>query len=175
MLVTRKKNSVRNGRARFPLGSDKKGDVSPKGIFFQREANYEGSLVKSNNVEVLSNHPNPTCSVCDVSNQGVASNVDLGNLEGGFKALSPVQKVEVIRTDGKHHLVPLGTKTRGGRSIGVKGSKSLKRQHPLASQRALSSKNAQNNENRGKLLELKQYNTVWLGSMAPKQPSSGAR
>ena len=116
-----------------------------------------------------------TCAVCDVFDQGAAPNVDLGNLEGGFRAASPVQKAEVNRTDGKHHLVPLGTKTRGSRSIGVKGSKSLKRQHPSASQRASSSKNLRSNENRRKLLDLKQYNTVWLGGMAPKQPNSGAR
>ena len=83
MLVTRKKNLVRNGRLRFPLGSDHKGDVSQKDIFVLREENYEGGLVKSNNVKVLSNYSNPTHAVCDVSIQGVAPNGDLGSFQSG--------------------------------------------------------------------------------------------
>nr|POE58066.1 hypothetical protein CFP56_60011 [Quercus suber] len=82
ILVTRKKNSIRNGQSRFPLGSDHKGDVSPKGIFFQRKKNYEGGSVKSNNEKVLSIHSNPTHARCEVFVLGVALNGDLGNPKG---------------------------------------------------------------------------------------------
>lgn len=62
MLVTRKKNLVRNGQTRFPLGSDLERDVSPKGIFVQKGVNREDlrddGLVKPNKVDLLSNQPN---------------------------------------------------------------------------------------------------------------------
>ena len=54
MLVTRKRNLVRNGRSRSPLGSEMKGDVSPKGISVQRGENIEGSSVKTIKERVLS-------------------------------------------------------------------------------------------------------------------------
>lgn len=61
MLVTKKKNLVRNGQTRFPLRSDLERDVSPKGIFVQKGVNREdlrdGGLVKPNKVDVLSNQP----------------------------------------------------------------------------------------------------------------------
>jgi len=73
MFVTRKKNLVRNGWSRFPLGSDLERDVSPKGIFVQKGANSEdlkdGGLVNSNKVEVLSNQFDSKHVVCDVPDQ----------------------------------------------------------------------------------------------------------
>ena len=54
MLVTRKRNLVRNGRSKSPLGSEMKGDVSPKGISVQRGENIEGSSVKTIKERVLS-------------------------------------------------------------------------------------------------------------------------
>ena len=42
MLVTRKRNGVKNGRPRSPLGSEMKGDISPKGLNVQRGENMEG-------------------------------------------------------------------------------------------------------------------------------------
>ena len=52
--------------------------------------------------------------------------------------------------DGKHQMGFSGTSTRGNRSNGGKGSKSLKRQHPSSSsQRATSLKNLQRSENGG--------------------------
>ena len=54
MLVTRKRNLVRNGRSRSPLRSEMKGDVSPKGISVQRGENIEGSSVKTIKERVLS-------------------------------------------------------------------------------------------------------------------------
>ena len=41
MLVTRKKNQVGNGRARFSLKNDLENDVSPKGIFVHQGVNKE--------------------------------------------------------------------------------------------------------------------------------------
>ena len=52
--------------------------------------------------------------------------------------------------DGKHQMGFSGTSTRGNRSNGGKGSKSLKRQHPSSSsQKATSLKNLQRSENGG--------------------------
>ena len=92
-----------------------------------------------------------------------------------FSAASPKQGAEVMRTDGKYHHDSSSTITRGSRSIGAKGSKSLKRQHPSSSQRASSSKSEQIRENGGKPSESEQFNKEWLGDLAPKQLDRGTR
>ena len=93
---------VRNGRSRSPLGSEMKGDVSPKGISVQRGENIEGSSVKTIKERVLSSQSNYTRAVRDDSIQGIALNGDLGNLEVKFSMLSPKQSDGVPQTDGKH-------------------------------------------------------------------------
>ena len=88
MLVTRKRNLVRNGRSKSPLGSVIKGDVSPKGINIQRGENIEGSSVKAIKERVLSSQPDHTYVVRDDSIEGIAPNGDLGNLEVRFSVSS---------------------------------------------------------------------------------------
>ena len=88
MLVTRKRNLVRNGRSKSPLGSVIKGDVSPKGINIQRGENIEGSSVKAIKERVFSSQPDHTHVVRDDSVEGIAPNGDLGNLEVRFSVSS---------------------------------------------------------------------------------------
>ena len=133
MLVTRKKNSVRNGRSGSLLRNEHKGEVNQKGIFVRGKENTEGALVKSNKRQVLSNLPDQARVVSDVSAQGETQNGDMRNLVVSFSATSPKQSAEVMRTDGKYHHGSSSTITRGSRSIGAKRSKSLKRQHPSSS------------------------------------------
>jgi len=175
MLVTRKKNSVRNGWSGSLLRNELKGEVNQKGIFVHGKENFEGASVKSNKGQVLSNLPDQARAVSDVSAQGETQNGDMRNLVISFSAASPKQGVEVMRTDGKYHHGSSSTITRGNRFIGAKGSKSLKRQHPSSSQRASSSKSEQIRENGGKPSESVQFNKEWLGGLAPKQLDRGTR
>ena len=60
MLVTRKRNGVKNGRPRSPLGSEMKGDISLKGLNVQRGENMEGISGKMVKSSVWSNHTEAT-------------------------------------------------------------------------------------------------------------------
>ena len=96
MLVKRKKSSIRNGRSRFPLRSDHKGEVNQKGNFVRGKENDEGDSVKSNKGKVLSNLSDQACAVSDVSVQGVMQNGDLRNLVGSFSAATSIQGADVM-------------------------------------------------------------------------------
>ena len=129
---------------------------------------------------MLSSQSDHTHAVRDDSVQGIALNGDLGNLEVRFSVSSPKQSDGATRTDGKQQMGFSGTGSRGNRSNGGKGSKSLKRQHPSSSsQKATSSKNLQCSENGGILSGSKQSDKqpdkVWLGDLAPEQASRGSR
>lgn len=81
MLVTRKKNQVRNGRARFSLKNDLENDVSPKDIFVHQGVNREDigddGLEKSNKVDVLSNHSDSALAKFKIPDQREVQNEDL--------------------------------------------------------------------------------------------------
>ena len=89
MLVTRKKNSVRNGRSGSLLRNELKGEVNQKGIFVHGKENSEGASVKSNKGQVLSNLPDQARAVSDVSAQGEMQNGDMRNLVISFSVASP--------------------------------------------------------------------------------------
>ena len=101
MLVTRKRNLVRNGRSRSPLGSEMKGDISPRGLNVQRGENMEGSSVKMVKDSVWSNQAESTHAMKDSSVPGFAPNEDLGNLEVRFSMSSPKQREGEPWTDRK--------------------------------------------------------------------------
>ena len=92
MLVTRKRNLVRNGRSKSPLGSEMKGDISLRGLSVQRGGNIEGSSVKIVKDSVWSNQVESTHAVKDNFVHGFAPNGDLGNLEVRFNMSSPKQR-----------------------------------------------------------------------------------
>lgn len=102
-------------------------------------------------------------------------NKALGNLERCHGASGSEQSTGFDQIDGKQHSLPLVTKSRGSKNLGVKKSKACKRQHPSASPRPSSSKIYQSGENGGKSLGSKQHTTVWMGDLAREQTSSGTR
>ena len=144
MLVTRKRNLVRNGRPRSPLGSEMKGDISPRGLNVQRGENMEGNSVKMVKDSVWSNQAESTHAVRDSSVPGFVPNEDLGNLEIRFSMSSSKQREVEPRTDRKLHMGSLGMGAKGYRSRGGTSAKSLKRLHPSSSlQRIALPKNLQ--------------------------------
>ena len=142
MLVTRKKNPVRNGRSRFPLRSDHKSEINQKGSFVQGKETDEGVSVKPIKEKVLSNPSDRSREERNVAGQEAPQKEDLRDLVGGSSVMCPIQGEDVMRTDGKFQFGSSGTATGGSRPSGGKGAKSLKRQHPSSSssQRASSSK-----------------------------------
>ena len=133
MLVTRKRNLVRNGRPRSPLGSEMKGDISPRGLNVQKGENMEGNSVKMVKDSVWSNQVESTHAVRDSFVPGFASNEDLGNLEVRFSMSSPKQRAVEPQTDKKLQMGSLGAGARGYRSKGGTSAKSLKQLHPSSS------------------------------------------
>ena len=124
MLVTRKRNVVKNGRPRSPLGSEMKGDISLRGLNVQRWENMGRNSVKMAKDSVWSNHTEATHAVRDSSVPGFVSNEDLGNLEVRFTS-SPKQREVEPRNDRKLQMGSLGAGARGYRSKGGTSAKSL--------------------------------------------------
>ena len=144
MLVTRKRNVVRNGRPKSLLGSEMKGDISSRGLNVQKGENMEGNSIKMVKDSVWSNQTESTHAVRDSSIPGFAPNKDLGNLEVRFSTSSPKQREVEPRNDRKLQMGSLGAGARGYRSKGGTSAKSLKRLHPSSSsQRTTLPKNLQ--------------------------------
>ena len=175
MLVTRKRNGVKNGRSRSPLGSEMKGDISPKGGSVHRRDNREGNSGKLVNSSVWSNHTEATHAVRVSAVPGSAPNEDLGNLEMRFTS-SPIQREDEIRNDRKLQVGSLGAGSRGSRFKGETRAKSLKRLHPSSSsQRPTTQKNLQRREHGGSPSGSKQSGKEGMGDLALEQDSGNPR
>ena len=175
MLVTRKRNGVKNRRPRSPLGSEMKGDISPKGLNVQRGENMEGISGKMVKSSVWSNHTEATHAVRVSSVPGFASNEDLGNLEVRFTS-SPKQREAELRNNRKLQMGSLGAGSRGYRSKGEMRAKSLKRLHPSSSsQRSALPKNLQRREHGGSPSGSRQSDKEGMGNLAPEQANGNPR
>ena len=133
MLVSRKKNLVRNGRPRSSIGNDGKEAGTSRGMSVQKGIILKGNSAIPCKDKVLSTQSSPSeqvGTVRSVLDHEMAPNEDLENLEMRFSASCPKQGERVIRSDGKLQLGVSGTGNRNTRSNGGKGKKSLKRQYP---------------------------------------------
>ena len=175
MLVTRKRNGVKNGRPRSPLSSEMKGDISPKGLNVQRGENMEGISGKMVKSSVWSNHTEATHAVRVSSVPGFAPNEDLGNLEVRFTS-SPKQREAELQNDRKLQMGSLGAGSRGYRSKGETRAKSLKRLHPSSSsQRSALPKNLQRREHGGSSSGSRRSDKEGMGDLALEQASGNPR
>ena len=72
MFVTRTKNIVKKGRAKFPIKEGQENDVSPKGRIVHQRVNREemetGVTKKSPKADLLYNKPSPSRVRLDSSN-----------------------------------------------------------------------------------------------------------
>ena len=175
MLVTRKRNVVKNGRPRSPLGSEMKGDISPRALNVQKGETMEGNSVKMVKDSVWSSHTEATHAVRYSSVPAFAPNEDLGNLEVRFTS-SPKQREVEPRNDKKLQMGSLGAGARGYRSKGGTSAKSLKRLYPSSSlQRFALPKNLQRREHGESPSGSKQSDKEGMGDLAPEQASGNPR
>lgn len=135
MLVTRRKNLVRNRQVKGNIKEGQESDVSLKGKKVHQQVNKEGLetevIGKSAKADMLSIKLGPAHVRDELSNQAAVKDPDF--MATRHDVLGSNMEVIQNMSEGKRGNFTSVSKAAGKRVLGVKMSKSLKRQHSSAS------------------------------------------
>ena len=133
MLVTRRENLVRNGRAKSAFKESQENDVSSKGkIVFQgvnREEKKADVIEKSPKADLPYSKPGHSRVRLDVFDQRVAVEEQC-LMDSHQKVSGSGMEILQSQSEGMRSNFASGSKTKSKRNLGIKSVKSLKRKHP---------------------------------------------
>ena len=174
MLVTRKKNLVRNGQAKSDFKDSQDNEVSTKGKMVFRGINSADKevdvMVKSPKADFPHSKQGQSRVRLDVSNQNVVVEEQYLMNSRQVASGSGIEFMS-FQSEGVRSNFALGTNNKSKKNLGIKGSKSLKRQHPTSNPKTPSHHLSLTSEY-GSHFSGKELSTSnWVGDLASRKAS----
>ena len=178
MLETRKKNLVRNGRAKLAFKESQDNEISTKGKMVFKGVNREEKevdvMVKSPKANFPHSKQGQSRVRLDVSNQSVAVEEQC-LMDSRQEASGSGMEIMSFQSEGVRSNFSPGTNNKSKKNLGIKGTKSLKRQHPTSNPKTPSHHLSRSSEH-GSLFSRKELSTPnWVGDLASRKTSKSVR